>query len=270
VQLWCSVDPLAEKYPAHSPYVYTFNNPVRYTDPDGKEPTPYEAALMARHVYKGEGDLVGGWALSSVDQYMKHESNGLGAAMYQRTKSDGNIEYAYVYAGTEDMEDWGDNFSQPVGWSGQYAEVSKLSDKISKKLGSLELTFVGHSLGGGLANLSSLKTGRSAITFNPSWLSDATIGEKMPLRKGKSRRNFIHQNDPLNLIQQAGGWKVGLKQTGENIYIFGGWNPLKNNILNGHFMDTMIESMERNGQTFQHRGNGDDHYIEVSQSLRNF
>lgn len=35
VQLWLSVDPMAEKYPGWSPYSYTLNNPVRYTDPTG-------------------------------------------------------------------------------------------------------------------------------------------------------------------------------------------------------------------------------------------
>jgi hypothetical protein len=35
VQLWLSVDPLAEKAPAWSPYRYAFNNPLRYSDPTG-------------------------------------------------------------------------------------------------------------------------------------------------------------------------------------------------------------------------------------------
>ena len=33
-----AVDPLAHKMPAWSPYSYTFNNPVLYTDPDGRIP----------------------------------------------------------------------------------------------------------------------------------------------------------------------------------------------------------------------------------------
>ncbi|WP_312393622.1 RHS repeat-associated core domain-containing protein [Chryseobacterium sp.] len=38
---WGVVDPLAEKYPGISPYVYTFNNPIIFTDPDGRDPKPY-------------------------------------------------------------------------------------------------------------------------------------------------------------------------------------------------------------------------------------
>jgi RHS repeat-associated protein len=35
--IWLSTDPLAEKYPAHNPYVYCLQNPVNIIDPDGPE-----------------------------------------------------------------------------------------------------------------------------------------------------------------------------------------------------------------------------------------
>jgi RHS repeat-associated protein len=34
---WLNVDPLAEKYPGFSPYVYVYNNPLNFIDPDGRE-----------------------------------------------------------------------------------------------------------------------------------------------------------------------------------------------------------------------------------------
>ena len=37
VSLWLNVDPLAEKYPSWSPYVYCKNAPVTHVDPDGRE-----------------------------------------------------------------------------------------------------------------------------------------------------------------------------------------------------------------------------------------
>ncbi len=36
LSIWLSVDPMSDKYPSLSPYVYCANNPVKLTDPDGR------------------------------------------------------------------------------------------------------------------------------------------------------------------------------------------------------------------------------------------
>jgi RHS repeat-associated protein len=37
LSIWLSVDPLSDKYPGLSPYVYCANNPIRLIDPDGRK-----------------------------------------------------------------------------------------------------------------------------------------------------------------------------------------------------------------------------------------
>lgn len=48
--MWLSVDPMADKYPALSPYNYCAWNPVKLVDPDGREMNP---------VYTTTGDYLG-------------------------------------------------------------------------------------------------------------------------------------------------------------------------------------------------------------------
>ncbi|MBF0575572.1 RHS repeat-associated core domain-containing protein [Dysgonomonas sp. GY617] len=47
ISFWLSTDPLQEKYPHISTYAYTFQNPVKYIDPNGKEPIKSQAVSLS-------------------------------------------------------------------------------------------------------------------------------------------------------------------------------------------------------------------------------
>lgn len=48
---WLSPDPLAEEFPEWSPYTFSFNNPIRYVDPDGRAPLDWFKNQQGRVVW---------------------------------------------------------------------------------------------------------------------------------------------------------------------------------------------------------------------------
>ncbi len=107
--------------------------------------------------------------------YTKLGENGLQSTIFQRTNAKtGKTEYAYVFAGTNSIEDGIEDISQVTLGVPQYNVAIDNARKLSNELKDPELTFVGHSLGGGLAAAASMATGKAAITFNRASVSDRT------------------------------------------------------------------------------------------------
>lgn len=230
LSLWMSVDPLQEKYPSYSTYCYTFVNPVRFIDPTGLAPTEEEAARIANHVYGENVRLIGGWKISSLvvkNATYIDESSGFLSALYERTVN-GKKEYVYATAGSNDKQDWINNIKQVVGKSEQYDISMRNANEISKAIKNKELTFVGHSLGGGLAAANAYETGHYAMTFNAAWVSPFTISN----RKKAKIDAFIHYRDELDILQR----KLWIRANG-SIHI-----RYSNRSLLGHSIENFYRS----------------------------
>ena len=243
-----TVDSKIEKYSFINPYVYCLNNPIRWIDPTGEEPTKYEAALMAKHVYGDKVDLVGGWQISSKSFDGMTSDSGFKSALYER-EVNGTVEYTLATASTE-LTDWGDikeDISQLWGNTKQYNESVNLAQNISDGLNSSELTFVGHSLGGGLAVANALATNKNAITFNSAALSSST---KLNLGLSKNVSNglifnVVVKGEIVDYLQS----QVGLTLEGVKYELKASYLPFESSIntalrVKNHSIDTVIKKIK--------------------------
>ena len=248
-----SWDSLAEKYPWLSPYAYCAGNPIRFIDNDGKEPTGYEAALMASAVYKDKSLYKYrietlqklNWHISSrmTSIQKNHPADtgiGLQSMLFEKTV-EGVTEYAYVYAGTNSFEDAVEDVTQLAGLSPEYSTAVMNARVLETELGDSELTFVGHSMGGGNAIAASMATGRTAITFNTAVVSPLTslinsLGEGGKIINYVSTGHTVLGDiclDPVTMIQTA----MGMYPKGERRQVF------MPNLLPTHKIDDIIENI---------------------------
>ena len=68
LSIWLSVDPMSDKYPSLSPYVYCADNPVKCVDPNGEEFGNY---------YDFDGNLIGNDGVDDGKTYIVTDKEGL-------------------------------------------------------------------------------------------------------------------------------------------------------------------------------------------------
>ena len=157
---------------------------------------------MSAYVY-GDCDveLIGNWTVSDKDipgLTKELENCGFKSQLFERT-IDGKTEYTYAIAGTDmtSMKDWINNLSQLVGQSDQYSLAMKNAERIVEYLGGEELTFTGHSLGGGMAAACAYSTEGRALTFNAAGVSSFTVD----INKKAKIDAYVNFRDELNYFQ---------------------------------------------------------------------
>jgi len=108
----------------------------------------------------------------SADQF---DNDPFSATLYYNEQTG---EYVLSFRGSDDVEDWKDNFGQAGGKATeQYQQAVALALALQEALPGETISFTGHSLGGGLATAAALATGAQAEVFNPAALHPDTAQE---------------------------------------------------------------------------------------------
>jgi hypothetical protein len=180
------------------------------------------AAQASKDVYDSDG----GFDTIGVDY---DPVEGFGAKLV----GNGEGKYTVAFRGTDEFfgADAGANAGNATGLgSEQYDMAISLAMDVVDAVGAGNVTFTGHSLGGGLASAAAYATGGNAITFNAAGLHSRYITNQSP-----SIRAHIIRTDYLSLYQNT--WHpvgFGLPNTaGTRVYH---WQS----VLDPHSIDNFI------------------------------
>ena len=168
-------------------YAYCGNSPVVFVDPWGLIPTNEESALISKHIYDyDESDTednrtVSGWRLIDV----KRIGTSVKVGVYIRSNEDWQSPSEYVIAFRGSSTDA--SLETVAVWSNNIAAYS--SDNSIDLYAAMvyanifilqypdkEVTFTGHSKGGGEAIAAAAATGKNAITFNAAAFAFSKYG----------------------------------------------------------------------------------------------
>lgn len=195
-------------------------------DPDVPPSTPIGslAAAMAGYAYKDKkaeyySHLTGDWEVASPElkerihsytgMIFEHD-NGYKTELFVKMEGDNIVGYSLAFAGTDPIS-YADIRNDYVNWLNNYSDQYDMALDMSYKLHAYanvfneEVTFIGHSLGGGLAALASMYTGRVAITFNAASVADVWKGYLIRYNCYSGTENiwnYVTDNDWLTPIQE--------------------------------------------------------------------
>ncbi|NNE58293.1 MAG: DUF2974 domain-containing protein [Hellea sp.] len=107
---------------------------------------------------------------------LEPEDSGFRAAVFK--KKDGKVVVAFKGTTMTSLEDWKNNAAQELkGKSDYYTRAQAISYELMESKVD-NVSFTGHSLGGGLASAAARRSGKSASTFNAAGLNPKTLEDR--------------------------------------------------------------------------------------------
>jgi hypothetical protein len=191
----------------------------------------YEGQVIARSklavaAYDDAGAPAGWERVDTI-----HGTDGFAAAVFYcpATKS-----YVVAFRGSEPhlntLNDWGQDAQNAAGFpTSQGRQAQALALELAKKYDGQNLSFTGHSLGGSLASIASLATGKQATTFNAASVGDGNYAAAVNAGHGKGSSelnitNFRATHDILTGGQERTG--VGFASGGQVTLSTNAPNPI--------------------------------------------
>ncbi|MGJ0635803.1 phospholipase [Xenorhabdus bovienii] len=174
----------------------------------------YDLSLVTRDVYRMNSMGIGDYVRLTKDEISKagidpaileDSSTGFQAGVYRNKGL-----YIVSFTGSNEIQDFMASIRQGLGFKEeQYGQAVKLAQAALKGFGE-NVIFTGHSMGGGLASVAALTTGKPAVIFNAAGVSDSTL-KSMGLSPKASRevaengliRNYIVEHDWLDNLQKT-------------------------------------------------------------------
>jgi hypothetical protein len=171
------------------------------------------------------------------------------AAIYQPDKNifGDEAKPVLVFKGTENMEDWKNNFQQGIGGKSSYYEKAIYISSQMTKNGAVYET-AGHSLGGGLSSAAAKSSGLDATTFNAAGLHKKTVSASVVEEISFAQENikaFRLDGEILTFLQEEAFIvrKLMVPAVGEKIIIPN--DKPSAGRLGKHGMDHVIPAIEQ-------------------------